>query len=153
MNAKHKIQCYEEKGFLLQNESHWEREWRAWVYHTNEHKMTLWPSGGERHWAAFQQAPPLLSPLPAFQMELDLFYTASVTLQSLQKPYCGLKALVDPLLSHVTHPVPCLGAQLEAKYFCPQVQWRQRPLWVCWDPDSAGSLPCCPGRRSPQHPS
>lgn len=55
-------------------------------------------------------------------MEHDLFYTASVTLQSLQKPYCGLKPLVDPLLSHgaafpVTYPVPCLGAQLKSEYF------------------------------------
>lgn len=29
MNAKHKIQCYENKGFLLQNGSHWERGWGA----------------------------------------------------------------------------------------------------------------------------
>lgn len=128
----------------------------GWVYHINDHKGTLRPSGGRRHWTAFQQAPPLLSLLPAFQMECDLFYTVSVTLQPLQKPYCGLKPLVDPLFSHraafpVTHPVSCLGAQLKAKYFYPQVQWMQRPSQVCWDPDSAGPLPFCPGRSSPQH--
>lgn len=28
-NAKHKIKCYANKEFLLQNESHWERGWRV----------------------------------------------------------------------------------------------------------------------------
>lgn len=154
-NTKHKIKCYENKEFLLQNESHWERGWRVWVYHNNDHKVTLWPWGGRRHWAAFQQAPPLLSPLPAFQMDHDLFYTASVTLQSLQKPYCGLKPLVDLLFSHgaalpVTHPVPCLGAQL--KEFLPSSSVNAKALAGLLGPcDSVGPLPFCSGRSSPQH--
>lgn len=41
MNAKHKIQCYKNKGFLLQNKSHWESGWQVWVYHINNHKVTL----------------------------------------------------------------------------------------------------------------
>lgn len=64
-------------------------------------------------------------------MEHDLFYAASVTLQSLQKPYCGLKPLADPLLSHgaafpVTYPVPCLGAEI--KVFLPSSSVKAKAL-------------------------